>query len=370
MKFIDSTKIKVRSGNGGAGIVSFRTARNRPKLGADGGNGGNGGDVYLVADKGLNTLNSLRYRQLYKAEHGEKGGSNVKTGRCGDSLEIPVPLGTIAYNDATGEMLGELLHHSDKLLLAKGGKRGYGNYHFLKDTHQAPRESLPGELGIELEVSLELKVLADVGLAGFPNAGKSTFLSRMSAARPKIADYPFTTLAPNLGVVDLSEFGKFQDSFVIADIPGLIEGASEGKGLGHAFLKHLERTRVILYIIDAFDLEETDPVNAFIKLRQELEKYDSQILSRKTLILVNKIDLAPSDFDTKGLEGKFKLIAKDTDVLFASGATGEGLIAVKQKLYEILSEQKCIEEAKNEEIQFLSSLSHLNDNGENKKQKD
>lgn len=358
MKFIDSTEIKVRAGNGGSGAVSFRTARNRPKLGADGGNGGNGGNVIIVADKNVNTLNTLRYRQLYKAEHGGNGGENERTGACGKDIKIPVPLGTIVFNAETGEELGEIIDTSTTLTVAKGGKRGYGNNHFLKATHQAPRESSPGEEGEELEIRFELKVLADVGLAGFPNAGKSTLLSRISAAKPKIADYPFTTLVPNLGVVDLSEFGKFQDSFVIADIPGLIEGASDGKGLGHAFLRHLERTRIILYVIDGFCIEGRDPLTSYEKLHLELEKFGTTLTKRKSLVLVNKIDLAPEDFDFEALEAEFE--DKGQKVMFISGVSGEGISKVKIKLMEMLAEEKEVKDRalEAEDIEFLSNWSY------------
>jgi GTP-binding protein len=338
MKFVDSIEIHIKSGDGGPGMTSFRTARNRPKLGPDGGNGGLGGDVTLVARSNLNTLSGLRYHQWYRAEDGARGGTNNKTGHCGTHCTISVPLGTVIFDAESGDPLGELLNEDDSLMVGKGGKRGYGNYHFLTATHQAPSEALLGEPGQTKTLRLELKLLADVGLAGFPNAGKSTLLSCISAARPKIADYPFTTLEPNLGVVDLRDLGEFDDSFVVADIPGLIEGASEGRGLGHEFLRHLERTRLILYVLDGFCIEGRDPLDAFETLRTELRQYQPELAGRQSLILVNKIDLAPED-DSLG-EIKARLETTGLEVLFASAATNTGLTPLKAKLLAMLEQDK------------------------------
>jgi GTP-binding protein len=353
MKFIDSIEIHVKSGDGGPGATSFRSARNRPKLGPDGGNGGLGGDVNLVGSANLNTLSSLRYHQWYRAENGGKGGTNNRTGHCGESCTVHVPLGTVIYDAETGQLLGELLQDNEVLQVAKGGKRGYGNYHFLTSTHQAPHESLAGEAGIAKTLRLELKLLADVGLAGFPNAGKSTLLSAISAARPKIADYPFTTIEPNLGVVELQEFGSDLDSFVVADIPGLIEGASEGRGLGHEFLRHLERTRIIAYIVDGFCLEERDPLDAFQILHRELEQFRPDLAERKSIIVVNKIDLAEGD--GKLQEIRKKLESTGLEVLFISGVSGSGLAALKAKLLEMLREDDEVVDLDSDRMTFLAA---------------
>ncbi len=353
MKFVDSIEIHVKAGDGGPGMSSFRSARNRPKLGPDGGNGGLGGDVVLVARTGLNTLSSLRYHQWYRAEDGTKGGTNNKTGQCGSHWEIPVPVGTVVYDAESGNTLGELLTEGETLLAAKGGKRGYGNYHFLTATHQAPQEALAGEPGEVKTLRLELKLLADVGLAGFPNAGKSTLLSCISAARPKIADYPFTTMAPNLGVVDLRELGRYDESYVVADIPGLIEGASEGRGLGHEFLRHLERTRIILYVLDGFCIEGRDALDAYQTLRSELAHYQPELAKRRSLILVNKIDLAPDDQALAEL--KRRLEATGLEVIFASAATNTGLSALKTKLFDILNEDAKIVDLEQEKKDFLAN---------------
>ena len=235
MKFVDKTEIFIQAGDGGNGLVSFKRAKNKPRLGPDGGDGGHGGSVYLIGNKGLNTLCSFRYRATYKAERGERGGINGCTGACGADLYLPVPLGTVVTNPETGDTIAEVLDEGESILIAKGGKRGMGNMKFLTATHQAPEESTAGTPGEELTVKLELKLIADVGIAGLPNAGKSTLLSSISAARPKVADYPFTTLTPQLGVVTVGSDIE-SESFVMADIPGLIEGAGHGKGLGPRIL--------------------------------------------------------------------------------------------------------------------------------------
>lgn len=334
MKFIDSIEIIVAAGNGGDGMVSFRTARNRPKLGPDGGNGGLGGSVYLAADPDANTLSRLRYHQLYKAEHGEKGGTNNKTGRCGENFTVPVPLGTVIYDQTSGELVGEVTGAADQLLVAQGGKRGYGNLQFLRATRQAPMMSTKGKKGETKTLRLELKLLADVGFAGLPNAGKSTLLSMISAARPKVADYPFTTLVPHLGVVEVDGNESYnQQSFVAADIPGLIEGASEGKGLGHAFLKHIERTSVIAMVIDGFN-EDQPALQTYKTLLHELENYSQLMTSKKKILVINKLDLAGSEQDILDLKQQFAPFFAEDDILFISGATGEGISNLKRKLFQ------------------------------------
>lgn len=338
MKFIDSITIRVRAGHGGPGVVSFRRERNMPKMGPDGGNGGNGGNVYLVGDEGLNTLSSLRFQAEYRGEDGFKGGTQDKSGACGSDLLIPIPVGTQVFDKETGNLIGEVLGHQEKLLVAKGGWRGFGNASFLASTHQAPTEYTKGKMGEYKELNLELKLLADVGLAGFPNAGKSTLLSVISSARPKIADYPFTTITPNLGVVDMGSWGDPRDSFVVADVPGLIEGASEGKGLGHDFLKHLERTRIILYVLDALDAGGMAPIDALNKLQIELEKYSKDLFHRQSLIILNKIDLItePAELD----ELIKPLAAKGLEVVPISGAVGTGIDRLKYRLNELVKAEK------------------------------
>ena len=353
MKFIDQTQIFVKAGSGGPGIVSFAAAFGAPKLGPDGGNGGNGGSVFLVGTSGLNTLGTLRYKQTYKAEHGGKGGTNGRTGANGEDKLIPVPLGSVVFNHETGDKIAEILKDGEQVRIAQGGWRGFGNASFVSSTHQRPHESTPGKPGEELSIRIELKLLADVGLAGFPNAGKSTLLSRMSSAKPKIAGYPFTTLTPNLGVVDVSD-GYDDRSFVIADVPGLIEGAAEGKGLGHAFLKHLERTKVVLHVIDGCDYMEVEPIDALQKLRKELERYSEKLASKRILVAINKIDLLenPEDYDKLAEP----IIAAGYETLAISAIKDEGLWPLKKRLYEILAEEKTDED---EEVAIAEDLSLL-----------
>ncbi len=342
MQFIDSTEIFVRSGDGGNGMVSFKTASNKPKLGADGGDGGCGGDVVVVGDSQINTLSSLRYRHRFIAENGIRGGSNGKTGANGADVEIVVPLGTEIYNAQSGQLLCEILGHGQRAVIAQGGLRGLGNLRFLSSRHQAPVESTEGVEGREMTVRVELKLLADVGLAGLPNAGKSTLLSVMSSARPKIADYPFTTLTPNLGVVELKERGEYNlQSFVMADVPGLIEGACEGRGLGHAFLRHLERTKVIAYVIDVLPVDGADPVDTLELLRNELEQYEVKLADRKSIVVLNKSDMAVDDEDHAMIaEAKETIEGLGFEVFVISAAMRDGLVALKERLYDLVVEEK------------------------------
>lgn len=342
MKFIDKIEISVKSGDGGDGIATMHTARNMPKLGPDGGNGGNGGDVIFCADMGNNTLGALRYHKVYKAENGAKGASNNKTGRCGDPLRIRVPLGTVVFNKATGQQVAEILEEQDEVVVAKGGKRGYGNLMYVTSTRQAPRMFTEGKKGEELDLVCELKLLADVGLAGFPNAGKSTLLSVVSAAKPKIANYPFTTLTPNLGVIDLGDPASDHCSFVMADIPGLIEGASEGKGLGHEFLQHLERCKVIVYLLDAASaLEEDDLISSWEKLKHELSAYSEKLASKRFLVAFSKLDAVS---ETEPLEKAKAFFAdKNIQTLSISSLDKTGL---KDFIYTLAD---TINEAKNDE---------------------
>jgi GTP-binding protein len=340
MKFIDQTKIKVFAGNGGDGVVSFAAAKNAAKLGPDGGNGGNGGSIYMIADRGLNTLSTFRHHQIFTAEPGNKGGPSNRKGRCGDDLFIKVPCGSLIFEEVGVDsvLVADLVTHGQQALVAQGGKRGYGNLHYASPTNRAPRQFTNGQAGQERFLRLELKLLADVGLAGFPNAGKSTLLSKVSAAKPKIADYPFTTLTPNLGVVDLGEYGLYDASYVMADIPGLIPGASLGKGLGLQFLRHLERTKIIAYIIDAFPVDEKTPMEVFLQLRQELSHYSAEFLGKKILIVLNKIDLFGDEM--AHLEKVAEEFTREVGapVLMISGIAGRGIKELKLKIYELLKD--------------------------------
>ncbi len=324
MKFIDKTEIRVKGGRGGDGIACFMTAHNMPKLGPNGGNGGLGGNVYLCGRAGLNTLSTLRYRQSYEAADGGKGGSNNKTGRCGQDKKIDVPLGTVVFDQRSGQKVGEVLTAGDKLLIARGGKRGYGNLNFACATNRAPRKFTHGQEGEIKNIRLELKLLADVGLAGFPNAGKSTLLSRISAARPKIGDYPFTTLVPNLGVVEVED-----KSYVVADIPGLIEGASSGRGLGLDFLKHLERTKIIAFILDLSS--ELDPLDQYQKLAKELNAFSGDLANKPRVVVLNKTDVLEEG--SKDLEKWQKVFADlELKTLAISAYVGDGLAPLKNNL--------------------------------------
>lgn len=332
MMFIDQTEIFIRSGKGGRGIVSFRAGKHQPKAGADGGDGGFGGNVYLVGESSLNTLSHLRHRQRYLAEDGEKGGANDRTGRSGEDLYIKVPLGTIAHREDNGELVAEVLAQGQRVLIANGGKRGIGNARFLSSRHQAPEETTPGGPSEEFFLKLELKLLADVGFAGFPNAGKSTLLSVISAAKPKIASYPFTTLTPQLGVVDVDRADLLSPkSFVAADIPGLIEGASEGKGLGLDFLRHLERTKVVAYILDPFVETELTVQQQYDLLRKELAHYAAELADKKATVVITKMDLADETFDQQAILDFF--LPLGLDVSFVSSATGQGILELKRRFF-------------------------------------
>lgn len=287
MKFIDEVKIKIEAGNGGNGCVSFRREKYDPFGGPNGGDGGDGGSVYLQADEGLNTLIEYRFHPLHRAERGKNGMGSECTGKSGEDLILKVPVGTIIYDAETHELIGDLTKHEQKICVAKGGFHGLGNTRFKSSTNRAPRKATPGKLGEKRELRLELKLLADVGLLGLPNAGKSTFIRSVSAARPKVADYPFTTLYPNLGVVRV---GPHQ-SFVIADIPGLIEGAAEGAGLGVRFLKHLARTSILLHLIDLAPADGSDPIAGAKAIINELEKFSPELANKERWLVFTKMDL-------------------------------------------------------------------------------
>ena len=295
MKLVDEAEIQVGAGNGGNGCVGFRREKFIPLGGPDGGDGGDGGSVWLVADENLNTLVDFRHQRQFRAQRGQNGMGRQMYGKAGEDLVITVPVGTVVTNVGTDEVIGDMTAHGDRLLVAKGGKGGLGNMHFKSSTNRTPRKALPGLPGEERELRLELKLLADVGLLGFPNAGKSTLIRAVSAATPKVADYPFTTLYPNLGVVSVEQYR----SFVIADIPGLIEGAADGAGLGAQFLRHLQRTRLLLHLVDinpmAGGVEGVTPAEQVRAIERELEKHDPELLAKPRWLVLNKADLLPED---------------------------------------------------------------------------
>ena len=287
MKFVDEASIHVTAGRGGDGSASFRREKYIEYGGPDGGDGGDGGSVYLEGDSGLNTLVDFRHRRIYRAENGVQGKGQQRYGKKGEDIYIRVPLGTIVIDEVNEIVLGDVTEHGQHLLVARGGRGGLGNVHFKSSTNRAPRKFVPGAPGEDIQLRLEMKVLADIGLLGFPNAGKSTLISTVSAARPKVADYPFTTLYPNLGVVRVG----FDSSFVIADIPGLIEGAAEGAGLGVQFLKHLQRTKLLLHLVEIAPLDEVRPEDAIRKLEQELVNFDENLGNKPRWLVFTKIDV-------------------------------------------------------------------------------
>ena len=321
MKFVDEATIKVQAGNGGRGMVSFRREKFMPFGGPDGGDGGDGGHVYLVAKAGLNTLADFRHMRSFKAVNGEPGGSADCSGRGGADMEVFVPVGTVIYDVDTEETLGDLAADGDRILVAKGGEGGMGNQRFKSSTNRTPRKATPGNPGEKRELRIELKLLADVGLLGLPNAGKSTLISVVSSARPKIADYPFTTLHPNLGVVYVGE----HQSFVMADIPGVIEGAAEGAGLGIRFLKHLQRTRVLLHLVDIAPPDPAaDPVVDARAIAGELKKFSPELATRERWLVLNKIDLLPPAEAEKRCKEIVRRLRWKGPVYRISGVTQQG----------------------------------------------
>ena len=328
--FVDYTKIFVKSGDGGNGAITFRREKYVAAGGPDGGDGGNGGNVYFIVDPDANTLINFRYNKKYKAQNGENGSGNRCYGKSGEDLYIKVPLGTVIKDSQTGKVIADLSEKGQKELIFPGGRGGKGNAHFATSTRQAPHFAQGGEKGIEKELILELKMLADVGLIGFPNVGKSTILSMVTEAKPKIADYHFTTLEPNLGVAK-TEYG---DSFVIADIPGIIEGASEGTGLGLQFLRHIERTRLLLHVIDISGSENRKPVEDFKIINEELKKYSEKLSKRKQIIVANKIDSMQDETLYQELEELAK--KENLEIFKVSAATGEGLKPLFTRVSEVL----------------------------------
>ena len=328
--FIDYAKIIVKAGDGGNGAISFRREKYVAAGGPDGGDGGKGGDIYFEVSPNMNTLVDFRYKKKFKAENGKNGEGGHRYGKSGEDLVVKVPIGTIVKDSETGRVMADLSEPNQKQLILSGGRGGKGNSHFATSTRQAPRFAQDGEKGEEKELILELKMLADVGLIGFPNVGKSTFLSVVTDATPKIADYHFTTLEPNLGVVK-SDYG---DSFVIADIPGIIEGASEGTGLGLKFLRHIERTRLLLHVIDVSGIEGRNPVEDFKTINEELKKYSEKLSKRKQIIVANKIDIMQDESLLNDLEKMAK--EKDIEIFKISGATGEGVKELLNRVTEVL----------------------------------
>lgn len=317
--FIDSVKIRVQGGHGGNGVTAFRREKFVPRGGPSGGDGGRGGDVWLTASRSVNTLLHLRYNPEHRAERGRHGEGSNRAGREGADATVSVPVGTEVYDAATGELLHDFTAENARWRAARGGRGGFGNAHFATSTNQAPRYHQQGGAGEERELRLELKLLADVGLVGFPNAGKSTLISTISAAKPKVADYPFTTLEPHLGVVDLGNFR----TFVVADIPGLIEGAHRGAGLGDRFLRHVERTKLLLHLVDVSSLSGRDPVRDYDIINRELAAYDAEIAARPQLVVATKLDALD---EPARLEALRQRAAADGKSFFAiSSATGAGL---------------------------------------------
>jgi GTP-binding protein len=334
MKFIDEVRIKVEAGDGGRGCVSFRREKYVPKGGPDGGDGGDGADVVVVADAQLTTLLDLRYQKLYRAGRGGHGRGKEQHGRRGEDRLILVPVGTVIRDAEDGLVLADLKAPGERVVVAKGGRGGKGNAHFVSSTNRSPRQAQPGLPGEERELDVELRLLADVGIIGLPNAGKSTLIAAISAARPKIAAYPFTTLVPNLGVVSYGE-GR---SYVVADIPGLIEGAYRGEGLGHKFLKHVSRTSLLIHLIDASKIAEQDPLAAWRAINRELELFDPALAAKPQIVVANKIDL-PEGRAKIGLLEQL-LASRFLPFCAISAATGEGVRALKRLVGVKLEEAK------------------------------
>jgi GTPase len=330
MKFIDEVKIRVIAGDGGRGAVSFRREKFVPRGGPNGGNGGDGGNVIAVAEPQLTTLLDLRYQKQYKAGRGQHGMGKEQHGKRGEDRIIKVPVGTIIRDAGTGELLADLKTPDEQVIVAAGGRGGKGNAHFVSSTNRSPRFAQPGEPGQDRELAIELRLLADVGIIGLPNAGKSTLISAISAVRPKIADYPFTTLVPNLGVV---QYGEGQ-SFVVADIPGLIEGAHQGQGLGDKFLRHVMRTTVLIHLLDASRIEENDPLMEWQTVNRELALFDPELMEKPQIVVANKIDI-PEARANERLLGK-KLPKQYQPVHAISAATGEGVRVLVEKVGGLL----------------------------------
>jgi GTP-binding protein len=341
MKFIDEARIEVIAGKGGNGAASFRREKFIPMGGPDGGDGGRGGSVWAVADRNINTLVEYRYTRHFRARNGEGGRGSDCYGKGADDIVLRVPVGTVIRDEDSGDLIADLAQDGQRALLAKGGKGGLGNLHFKSSTNRAPRQCTPGEEGEERRLQMELRVLADIGLLGMPNAGKSTFIRAVSAARPKVADYPFTTLHPNLGVVRVDT----DRSFVIADIPGLIEGAAEGHGLGHQFLRHLARTHLLLHLVDLAPFDpEADPVREARAIVEELRKYDEDLYLKPRWLVLNKLDLIPEDERQARVDAFVQAYGWPGPVFAIAAISGENCQPLTYAIMEHLDEMKRMEE--------------------------
>ncbi len=357
MKFIDEAKIYVKAGDGGNGIATFRREKYIPMGGPNGGDGGKGGSVYVVADRNINTLVDYRYTRKFLGQRGENGGSADCYGKGGDDIILRVPVGTVISDLNTGEVMADLDVHDKKILLAKGGKGGLGNTHFKSSTNRAPRQCTKGDPGEEFELMLELRVLADVGLLGLPNAGKSTLIRAISSARPKVADYPFTTLHPNLGVVRVDA----EKSFVVADVPGLIEGAADGAGLGIRFLKHLQRTRILLHLVDIAPMDpDADPVHDAKAIVDELAKHDTALVEKPRWLVLNKLDLIPEEEREEKIADFLKAYKEisgyDGPVFTIAAINGEGTKPLIYAIHEALEQLAIPEVADDDEDEAAADI--------------
>lgn len=346
MKFIDEATIKVYAGDGGNGVATFRREKYEAMGGPNGGDGGRGGSIYMIADRNINTLVDYRYTRVFRAQRGENGRGSDQYGAGGDDMVLRVPVGTVISDKATGQILTDLAEHGQKVMVAKGGNGGLGNIHFKSSVNRAPRQCTKGDAGEEFELYLELKVLADVGLLGMPNAGKSTFIRSVSAAKPKVADYPFTTLHPNLGVVRVDA----NRSFVIADVPGLIEGAAEGAGLGHQFLRHLSRTRLLLHLVDLAPFDEAvDPVREAIAIVEELRKYDEELYNKPRWLVLNKVDMLENSEEQ--VESFIKALGWEGPYFAISALTGKGCRELTYAIMEHVEATQVEELAASEQVE-------------------
>jgi len=354
MKFVDEATIDIAAGDGGAGCASFRREKFIPFGGPNGGDGGRGGSVWALADRNINTLIDYRYARRHIAKNGEQGRGSDQFGAAAPDIELRMPVGTIISNAETGEVRVELLEHGQRVLLAKGGDGGFGNLHFKSSTNRSPRQKTPGWPGEAFKLQLELRVLADVGLLGMPNAGKSTLIAAISNARPKIADYPFTTLHPNLGVVRVGP----ERSFVVADIPGLIEGASEGAGLGHQFLRHLQRTRLLLHLVDAAPFDDADPVTQVRAIAAELKKYDPKLHAKPRWLVFNKIDMVPAAEREQRVRDWVRRLRWKGPVFTISALAREGLQPLVEAIWTHVAEYQREEPLPDPRFDEGASVSH------------
>lgn len=339
MQFVDETSITVEAGRGGNGCLSFRREKFIPRGGPDGGDGGHGGNVYLIGDESLNTLIDFKFQRFYKAQSGQQGQGRQMSGKAGDDLHVKVPVGTTVIDEETLEIIADVTAEGQVVLVAQGGRRGLGNIHFKSSTNRSPRRTTTGTDGERRKLRLEMKVMADVGLLGMPNAGKSTLIRAVSAAKPKVANYPFTTLVPNLGVVKLGQ----HQHFVMADVPGLIEGASDGAGLGLRFLKHLTRTRLLLHVVDVAPFDETDPVESAEAIVHELETFSQALSERPRWLVLNKLDLLPAEDQQAVADKIVERLGWQGPVFRISAISGEGCDALVQAVYRWLTEQRRLE---------------------------